>query len=57
MTANAISEDNRHTIYIIFRVYDLYKETRGLRVYLDPSISGELRFTAEAWSAVPGTSV
>ena len=44
-------------IYLIIRVFNLGKDSMGLRVYFDPESlrkSGELVFTEESWSVVPG---
>ncbi|KAL1863985.1 hypothetical protein Daus18300_007950 [Diaporthe australafricana] len=51
--------DVRDVIYVIFRVYNLGCDGMGLKIYLDPEslrLSGELSFTADTWSVVPGSS-
>ena len=47
-------------IYVIFRVFDLYKDSIDMRVYMDPDIMrqrGDLIFTAESWSVVPAPTL
>ncbi len=52
-----LSAENRDTIYVVFRVYNLGQDNMGLRIYLDPAAleASELDFTAETWSVVPRT--
>jgi hypothetical protein len=60
MRDNILDGENTHTIYVIFRVYNLGRDNMGLKIYLDPatlSDSGALQFTAEGWSAVPGRNI
>jgi hypothetical protein len=47
--------DNRQTVYVIFRVFSVGTDNTGLRVLVDPEsmrVRGELSFTAESWSVV-----
>ena len=56
MKDSTLTEENRETIYVIFRVYHLGRDAMGFVVYLDPEVlkvSGQLEFTAEEWSVVP----
>ncbi|KXH68846.1 hypothetical protein CSAL01_00114 [Colletotrichum salicis] len=49
--------ENSDTVYAIFRVYNLGQVNMGYKVYLDPErlrSSGQLKFTAETWSVIPG---
>lgn len=55
------SEGDQNEIYVIFRVYQLDRGDQGpgLKVYVDPEalrLSGELDFTAQTWSVVPGAN-
>jgi hypothetical protein len=46
-------------IYVVFRVFNLGQGSMGMRVYVDPEVMrarGDLLFTAETWSVVPGLS-
>jgi hypothetical protein len=48
---------NTEEVYVIIRVFNLDKDTIGMRVYVDPAamdVTGQLKFTAEQWSVVPG---
>lgn len=56
-----LSAGNTSVIYVIFRVYQLDQGNQGpgLKVYVDPEalrLSGELNFTAQTWSVVPGAN-
>ncbi|OJJ33410.1 hypothetical protein ASPWEDRAFT_185791 [Aspergillus wentii DTO 134E9] len=45
------------SVYIIFRVFNLGLDSMGMKIFVDPGLmrdNGELSFTAEAWSIVPG---
>jgi hypothetical protein len=47
--------DNRRTVYVIFRVFSVGTDNTGLRVLVDPEsmrLRDELSFTAESWSVV-----
>lgn len=47
-------------VYVIFRVYNLGRDSIGVRVLVDPEglrQRGGLQFTAESWSVSTGTSV
>ncbi|KAI5457847.1 hypothetical protein BGZ63DRAFT_416929 [Mariannaea sp. PMI_226] len=51
------SRDSRDTVYVVFRVFNLRRDSIGLRVYVNPAEmqdGGELVFTGETWSIVPG---
>jgi hypothetical protein len=44
-------------VYIILRVFNLGKNNVDMRLYVDPAgmeDKGELEFTSESWSVVPG---
>ncbi|RFU29542.1 hypothetical protein B7463_g6794, partial [Scytalidium lignicola] len=48
---------NQNVIYMILRVFNLGKESIGVRIYVDPDAlrhNGQLKFTADKWSVVPG---
>jgi hypothetical protein len=47
-------------VYIIFRVFNLDKETIDMRVYVDPrgiEEGGDLIFTPESYSVLPAGSI
>jgi hypothetical protein len=47
-------------VYIIFRVFNLDKETIDMRVYVDPKgieEGGDLIFTPESYSVLPAGSI
>jgi hypothetical protein len=49
-------DESSDEIYIIFRVYQLNKETMGVRIYIDPESlrqQGRLVFTADSYNVVP----
>lgn len=44
-------------VYLIFRAFDIRGSNIGMRVYFDPEqlrLDGELLFTGETWSVIPG---
>ncbi|KAJ5189913.1 hypothetical protein N7472_008927 [Penicillium cf. griseofulvum] len=44
-------------VYLIFRAFDIRGPNIGMRVYFDPEqlrLDGELLFTGETWSVIPG---
>ncbi|KAF4212811.1 hypothetical protein CNMCM5878_000675 [Aspergillus fumigatiaffinis] len=50
--------DNQASVYVIFRVYNLGRDSVGMKVYVNPGLMearGELVFTTETWSVVPGS--
>jgi hypothetical protein len=50
---------NTQRIYVIIRVFNLGKDNMGMRIYVDPEAmrrTGQLEFTAESWSVIPGKS-
>ncbi|CAG8933967.1 unnamed protein product [Penicillium salamii] len=54
----AMHERGDHSeVYLIFRVFDIRGPNIGMCVYFDPEqlrLDGELLFTGEAWSVIPG---
>lgn len=55
MQENTNGNDNRASVYMIFRVFNLEAENIGLRVLVDPESlrnREQLSFTAESWSVV-----
>ena len=53
----AFRSENTNRIYVIFRVFNLDKDSPAVRIYLDPETmrtQGDLIFRAENWSVVPG---
>ena len=51
-------DQNQHVIYIIFRVYNLGRQSMGLKLYVDPEEhrrQGKLSFTTDKWTVVPST--
>lgn len=59
MRNNVLTGGNKHSIYVIFRVFNLGRDDIGLKVYLDPEslrLSRQLKFTAFVWSVVPGSA-
>lgn len=49
---------NPATVYVIFRVFNLDKDSVDLRIYVDPEVMREKRalvFTAKTWTVVPRT--
>jgi hypothetical protein len=47
----------RSEVYMIMRVFDIESSRPGVSVYFDPEqmrLDGELDFTGESWSVVPG---
>ena len=49
--------DRQHEVYVIFRVFNLGKETMGLNIYVDPEQKrrdGILRFVSDEYKVVPG---
>lgn len=51
---------NHHCIYVVFRVFNLFKDSIDMRVYVDPDIMRQRRdllFTAESWSVVPAPTL
>jgi hypothetical protein len=56
---DAESQVAESTIYVIFRVFDLGKDTMNLRIYIDPEslrVQDRLRFSPESYNVVPGAS-
>lgn len=58
MQKNVLDSENTHTIYVIFRVYNLGRANRplGLHLFLDPEtlkLAGKLEFKAHSWSVAP----
>ncbi|KAI1271736.1 hypothetical protein F5Y07DRAFT_382043 [Xylaria sp. FL0933] len=52
-------KDKQDSIYVVFRVFNLGKQSMGCAVYVDPDamrIQGSLNFRAETWSVVPKPS-
>ena len=50
--------DKQDEIYTIFRVFNLGKESTGLRIYIDPEEQrrvGKLKFTTKKYAVVPGS--
>ncbi|KAF7179749.1 hypothetical protein CNMCM7691_008799 [Aspergillus felis] len=50
--------DNQASVYVIFRVYNLGRDSVGMKVYVNPGlmeVRGELVFVTETWSVVPGS--
>ncbi|GFF57726.1 hypothetical protein IFM61392_07789 [Aspergillus lentulus] len=50
--------DNQASVYVIFRVYNLGRDSVGMKVYVNPGLMearGELVFMTETWSVVPGS--
>lgn len=48
---------NVSSVYIIFRIFNIDKETLDVKVYVDPWKligNGELRIIAGEWTVVPG---
>lgn len=56
-TSNGPSgNSNQSEIYAVFRVFNLGKDSMGLRIYIDPEEqrkAGKLRFTTDKWVVVP----
>jgi hypothetical protein len=53
------SMNNHAEVYIIMRVYWASSQRIGMRIYVDPEQlrqDGELLFTGETWSIVPGNA-
>jgi hypothetical protein len=51
------SPTQQHTIYALFRVFNLGTDATGLRIYLDPEEqrrTGRLRFMADKYSVILG---
>lgn len=51
---------NSNKIYVVFRVYNLGRDSMSLRIYMDPEqlrLNEELDFTAETWSVVPRSEI
>jgi hypothetical protein len=49
----------QNSIYVLFRVFNVGKDSAQMKVYVDPEAMrerNELRFTAKTWSIVPGSS-
>jgi hypothetical protein len=49
--------DNQASVYVIIRVYNLGRDSVGMKVYVNPGlmeVRGELVFRTETWSVVPG---
>jgi hypothetical protein len=43
-------------VYLIFRVFNLGKQSMGCVIYVDPGVletQGALKFTSERWSVTP----
>lgn len=58
MSNGESGSENPATVYVIFRVFNLDKDSVDLRIYVDPEVMREKRalvFTAETWSILPGT--
>lgn len=52
--------EDRSIVYLICRVFNINRDTIGMRVYLDPEQlrqDGQLRFAGQAWSVTPGNGV
>lgn len=50
--------DKQDNIYTIFRVFNLGKESTGLKIYMDPEEQrrlGKLKFTTKKYAVVPGS--
>ncbi|KAI1499875.1 hypothetical protein F5X99DRAFT_388501 [Biscogniauxia marginata] len=48
--------ENPETIYVVFRVFNLGRDSIDFSIYVDPHFmkeQGSLKFTAETWSVVP----
>lgn len=48
---------DRAKVYVILRPYNLGLDSARMKIYVNPGLmeqSGELVFTAGAWSVVPG---
>lgn len=51
---------NTEEVYIIVRVFNLDKGNIDMRLYVDPAAmeaAGQLSFTAQQWSVVPGRGI
>lgn len=51
-----LGDSNQSEIYAVFRVFNLGKDSIGLRIYIDPEEqrrAGKLKFTADKWVVVP----
>jgi hypothetical protein len=49
--------ENQGVIYALFRVFNLGKESMGLKIFIDPEQQrsrGVLRFTADKYTITPG---
>ncbi|KAL2822753.1 hypothetical protein BDW59DRAFT_173698 [Aspergillus cavernicola] len=49
--------EGQHSVYVIFRIFNVGQANMGMKVYVDPNLMRERRelsFTAETWSIVPG---
>ncbi|KAI0430299.1 hypothetical protein F5Y09DRAFT_233056 [Xylaria sp. FL1042] len=52
-------KDKQDSIYVVFRVFNLGKQSMGCAIYVDPDamrVKGALNFRAETWSVVPKPS-
>ncbi|KAI1418939.1 hypothetical protein F5Y12DRAFT_780524 [Xylaria sp. FL1777] len=52
-------KDKQDSIYVVFRVFNLGKQSVGCAIYVDPDamrVQGALNFRAETWSVVPRPS-
>ncbi|KAL2828008.1 hypothetical protein BDW59DRAFT_178954 [Aspergillus cavernicola] len=48
------------SVYVIFRVYNLGRDSTAMKVYVNPGLmeeKGELVFTTDKWSVVPGSQM
>lgn len=56
-TSNGASGSiNQGRIYVVCRVFNLYKDSIGVQVYMDPDVMrrrGDLIFAADGWTVVP----
>ncbi len=56
-SSNADAVSSRENVYLVFRVFDLGKDTMGFRIYIDPEKhrrKGTLGFSSEKWTVAPG---
>lgn len=55
--SNNMESRQTNGLYVIFRVFDIGKDSMGLKILVDPESMRqreELAFTAETWSVVTG---
>lgn len=51
------NRDGYSKVYLILRVFNIRGDNLGMSVYFDPEqlrLDGELVFTGETWSVIPG---